>query len=95
MRLFCNCLVVIGEDMNRINYTPQFLHFKNQQTSLDNHQSIAGKTAGTVLISPSPFASLRETQDPAQQSRAAKRLLLAMALRGFAGLDAMFSDFIS
>jgi hypothetical protein len=39
---------VIGEDMSGINFTPQFLHFKNQQTSLDNHQSIAGKTVGTV-----------------------------------------------
>jgi hypothetical protein len=39
---------MIGQDMNRISYTPQFLHFKNQQSSLDNHQSVAGKTAGAV-----------------------------------------------
>jgi hypothetical protein len=39
--------VVIGQDMSRINHTPQFLYFKNQQSSLDSHQSIAGKTAGT------------------------------------------------
>jgi hypothetical protein len=28
-----------GEGMSRINHTPQFLHFKNQQSSLDNQQS--------------------------------------------------------
>jgi len=37
-----------GEGMSRINHTPQFLHFKNQQSSLGNHQSLAGKNAGTV-----------------------------------------------
>jgi hypothetical protein len=38
---------MIGQDMSRISYTPQFLYFKNHQSSLDNHQSIAEKTAGT------------------------------------------------
>jgi len=41
------------------------------------------------------FASLRETQNPCQQCRAANRLLLAIPLRGFAGLDARLSDFLS
>jgi hypothetical protein len=36
-----------GEIMGRINHTPNFFHFKNQQSSLDNHQS-DGKNAGTV-----------------------------------------------
>ena len=33
--------------MGRINHTPNFFHFKNQQSSLDNQQS-GGKNAGTV-----------------------------------------------
>ncbi len=33
--------------MDRINHTPNFFHFKNQQSSLDNHQS-DGKNAGSV-----------------------------------------------
>ena len=33
--------------MDRINHTPNFFHFKIQQSSLDNHQS-DGKNAGTV-----------------------------------------------
>ena len=33
--------------MGRINHTPNFFHFKNQQSSLDNHQS-DGKNAGSV-----------------------------------------------
>jgi hypothetical protein len=36
-----------GEIMGRINHTPNFFHFKNQQSSLDNQQS-GGKNAGTV-----------------------------------------------
>jgi hypothetical protein len=34
-----------GEIMGRINHTPNSFHFKNQQSSLDNHQS-DGKTWG-------------------------------------------------
>ena len=48
MRLVCNCELVIGQDTSRISHTPQFLYFKNRQSSLDNHQSVAEKTAGTV-----------------------------------------------
>jgi hypothetical protein len=47
-----------------------FFHFKNQQSSLDNHQSIPEKPRGQSLISPSPFASLRlcvRPKDPRQQ----------------------------
>jgi hypothetical protein len=40
--------LVIGEDMSRINYTPRFHHFNNQQSTINTHQSIAEKTAGTV-----------------------------------------------
>jgi hypothetical protein len=29
-----------GEDMNRINHTPNFLPLKNQKSSLDNNQSV-------------------------------------------------------
>ena len=32
--------------MNRICHTRQFLHFKNQQSSLDNHQSLARDARG-------------------------------------------------
>jgi hypothetical protein len=28
------------EDKDRTDYTPNFLHFKNQQSSHDNHQSV-------------------------------------------------------
>ena len=37
--LFCNQVMVIGEveDIKRKYYMPQFFHFKNQQSSLDNH----------------------------------------------------------
>jgi hypothetical protein len=38
--------LVIGEGQttDRINHTPNFFHFNNQQSSLDNHQS-DGKNA--------------------------------------------------
>ena len=45
-------------------------HFKNQQSSLDNHQSIPGKPRGQSLILPSSFASWRlcvRPKDPRQQ----------------------------
>ena len=48
-----------------------------------------------LFLFPLPFASLRETQNPCQQCRAANRLLLAIPPRGFAGLDARHSDFLS
>jgi hypothetical protein len=28
-----------GQTTDRINHSPNFFHFKNQQSSLDNHQS--------------------------------------------------------
>ncbi len=40
--------------MGRINHTPNFFHFKNQQSSLDIHQS-DGKNAGSVpAYAPNP-----------------------------------------
>ena len=41
-------VVVIGEgeDKDRINRSPRFFHFKNQQSSLDNHQAVAGDARG-------------------------------------------------
>ena len=40
--LSCNCVVVIDEveDKDRTDHAPNFFHFKNQQSSLDNHQSV-------------------------------------------------------
>ena len=47
-------MIDVGEIMDRINHTHNFFHFKNQKSSLDNHQS-DGKNAGTVPVyAPNP-----------------------------------------
>ena len=35
-----------GEDKDRIDHAPNFFHFKNQQSSLDNHQSVLRDARG-------------------------------------------------
>jgi hypothetical protein len=34
------------EDKDRIDQSPNFFHFKNQQSSLDNHQSVPRDARG-------------------------------------------------
>jgi len=47
--------------MNRINHTPQFLYFKNQQSSLINHQSVAEKTRGLSPGIPAKYSKVSGT----------------------------------
>jgi hypothetical protein len=63
IRLFCNCVVVIGkgENKDRINHAPNSCYFKNQQSSLDNHQSIAEKTRGLSTGIPADHSKVSGT----------------------------------
>ena len=59
-----------------------FFHFKNQQSSLDNHRSIPRKNSGTVpqlAICLCVFASSRETQGSPARRGNARRGFLAKA----------------
>jgi len=63
-------VVVIGEgeDKDRIDHAPNFFHFKNQQSSLDNHQSVLRDARGLARHRSHP-ATVHSLQPPAVRRR--------------------------
>ena len=50
--------------MDRINHTPNFFHFKNQQSSLDNHHSKSTASDFFSTIHSLPSNSLEPSAPP-------------------------------